>query len=266
MSLNTGQVETAFSFVELLQQTDRERDELDEYFNDYPVGKEVEAAWAQTQKVLLVANATWVPRLIDSEMLVAVEAYLRDTPLIVRRNAFAGTVTFASPGVLTGLRDKVNTQRAASEQESRGQHSTVGPSVYAEILREGLVDWTVRTASPDGYEVRSCSECGKWFEPQLKLRSRFCSSECRKKFNNRRNSTDESVTQFVCGGCKQRRPLDEFAGLRFDDPQRAVTPLRMGKYTFIDEILCCLHCVRSSYPEWRRYIAPMESLSERATA
>jgi hypothetical protein len=264
-----GQVETAFSFLEVLQQTERERDELKEYMDDHPVPEQVLSGWADTAKVLLIANAIWVRRLIDSDMLATIESYLKAAPLHVRRNAYAGTVTLATPGLFNGLRDKVATERRNMEQNAGGQFSTVGPETYREMIAEGIVDWAVRTGADDGYEIRRCPQCDKWFEPQMKARGRFCSDKCRKTFNNRRNSADESLTTFVCQGCEETRTMDEFAGLRFEDEEgKTATPLRMGYYGYMggDDGICCVHCVRNKYPEWRRYIAPMESLSERASA
>lgn len=267
MSQTLAPVETAFSFLEVLKQTDYQRDELDDYMNDYPVPEACLQAWADTEKALRIANATWVGRLIDSDMLATIEGYLKETPLQVRRNAFAGTVTLATPGVLNGLRDEAASQQRKSEEDSEGRFSTVSREVYMAMLREGVVDWTVRTAADEGYEVRRCPQCAKWFEPQVKARGRFCSDKCRKTFNNRRNSGNDAVATFVCHGCEENRTMDEFAGLRFEDNEgKTVTPLRTGSYGYGGENLCCVHCVRTKYTEWRRYIAPMESLSERASA
>jgi hypothetical protein len=267
MSASPAYVETAFSFLELLAQTDLERDELDMYISDNPTPGQAAEMWDETEKVILIANATWVGRLIDADMLATIEGYLREAPLLVRRNAFAGTVTLATPGVLNGLKDRALKEQRDRERETDGEFSTVSTKTFAAMLREGIVDWTVRTAADGDYEVRSCTQCGKWFEPQLKSRSRFCSPKCRKDFNNLRNSAHDDVTMFKCGGCGENRPMDEFAGLRFEDSKgKTATPLRMGRYTRGGKRLCCVECVRTRYPEWRRYIAPMESLSERVTA
>jgi hypothetical protein len=263
----SAEVETAFSFLEVLQQTEREREELDYFMEDHPVAEGVLQGWADTEKALRIANATWARRLIDSDMLAIIEGYLKATPLQVRRNAFAGTATLATPGLLSGLRDKVASERRNMEQNAGGQFSTVAPQTYLEMLAEGLVDWALRTAADESYEVRGCTQCGKWFEPALKSRSRFCSDKCRKTFNNIRSSTDSDISNFVCAGCGTSRPMEEFAGLRFEDTEgKTATPLRISRYMLGAEDLCCVPCVRSSHPEWRRYIAPMEKLSERASA
>jgi hypothetical protein len=260
MSFPSAQVETAFSFVELLNQTDRQRDELEVCLEGDTVDELVVDSWDDTERAVRIANATWVGRLIDSEMATTIESYLAATPLHVRRNAFAGTVTLATPGVSDGLRDKALKEQRASERY------TVSPETYRAMLSEGVVEWSIRTASEDGYEVRQCAQCGNWFEPQLKDRSRFCSPKCRKTFNNVRNSGHDDLTNFTCGGCGERRGMDEFAGLEFEgaDNTKTATPLRISRYRLAN--LCCVDCVRTRYPEWRRYIAPMESLIERASA
>lgn len=264
MSSSTAPVEAAFTFLDLLRQTDLEREELAEGFEDNPFPEPWASLWADTEKALVVANATWVARLIDSDILATIEGYLKKTPLHLQRNAFAGTVTLSTPGILDGLRDRVSAAKSKSEVSTEGQYSTVGPELYHAMLVEGVLDWTVRTAADEGYEVRCCAECGKWFEPQLKARSRFCSPSCRKFFNNLRNS-DHSIATFECNGCEETRSMEDFSGLQFWAlSDRAITPLRMCRYRQSAR-KCCLHCVRSSHQEWRRYIAPMESLSERAT-
>jgi predicted RNA-binding Zn-ribbon protein involved in translation (DUF1610 family) len=264
MSTSAAHVETAFSFLELLAQAGYEREELDEVLSDYPIAPKVAKLWDETERVLSIANATWVGRIVDSDLLAVIERHLEETPLTVRRNAFAGTVTLATPGVLGGLKDKVAKEQRESEEATQGRYSSVQPDTWRAMMREGLVDWTVRTAADQDYEVRRCTSCGKWFEPQLKSRSRFCSPKCRKEFNNLRNSGREDVTSFLCAGCGETRSMDDFAGLRFaSDEDKTATNLRMGRYTRGGDDMCCVECVRTKYPEWRRYIAPMESLSER---
>ena len=266
MGLADAKVETAFTFIEVLKQADYDRVELDDYADGGSESDLWRKAWADTAKAYLIANATWVRRLIDSQMLAAMEATLRETPLQVRRNAFSGEVTIVTPGVVDGLRDKVAAERKSSAEESNGQYAAVQVDTFTAMLREAVIDWTLRTEADESYELRGCPQCSKWFEPQLKARSRFCSDKCRKGFNNLRNSGSDAAN-FVCHGCNEARTMDDFAGLRFEEgADKTVTPLRMGMYYGLSDNLCCVHCVRSNYPEWRRYIAPMESLSERVSA
>jgi hypothetical protein len=266
MSLAEAKVETAFSFLEVMGQTEFERAGAREQAHHRQISETASKVWADTDRARLIANATWVTRLIDSELLAVIEGYIRETPLQLRRNGFSGEVTLVTPGLLNGLRDTVAAQRRASEERSEEHHATVDREVYLAMLREGVVDWTLRTKADDGYELRCCTQCSKWFEPQLKSRSRFCSTWCRKMFNNVRNCGNDLVTTFVCPGCEETRSMDDFAGLRFEDQkEQTATPLRMGSYQYVSDKRCCIHCVRTKYPEWRRYIAPMESLSERAS-
>jgi hypothetical protein len=262
----SAEVETAYSFVDLLTQTEDEREELDMYIGDPPVPEVAASMWDLTEKVILIANATWVARLIDSEMLATIERYLNETSLVVRRNAFAGTVTLATPGVLGGLRDKVLKEQRENLTRSEGRFSTVTSKTYEEMVREGLVHWTVRTAADEGYEVRQCPQCAKWFEPLLKARSRFCSPKCRKGFNNLSTSSHEA-NNFECAECDDCCSMQEFSGLRFEsDAQKGATPLRITHYSHRSKEQCCVECVRTKYKEWRRYIAPMETLGERASS
>lgn len=265
MSTAQGETETAFSLAEVLNQTMEEREEMGDYMEaPYPEG--LVANWSLSDKVLRIGNATWVPRLIDSDMLAAIEGFLKETPLYVRRNAYARSVTLVTPGVLNGLKDKVQVQIAENESRTDGQYPTVGVDTYGEMVREGVVDWTIRTAADEDYELRGCAQCGKWFEPTLKARSRFCSTKCRKEFNNLRNGAGADYATFTCAGCEESRPMEEFAGLSFTVKDSPVTPLRIAKYALAGKDMCCVHCVRAKYKEWRRYIAPMETLSERVSS
>lgn len=268
MSTTTAEVETAYSFLEVLRQAEAERDELDEgcYMEDHPVSEPIQRAWDTASRTLLLANAIWVRRLVSAELNTTIQGYINETPLHLQRNPFSGAATLVTPGVSNGLRERVTESERNSEEQSEGRFSTVGPIVFLEMLREGVLDWSLRTATEEGYEVRCCAQCGRWFEPSLKGRSRFCSDKCRKTFNNLRNS-DSDRASFECKGCAQSRPMEEFAGLRFEDNERkTATPLRMGSYGYGNpDNLCCVSCVRDKYPEWRRYIAPMETLSERAS-
>lgn len=81
--------------------------------------------------------------------------------------------------------------------ETNGEYFTVSTELFVSMLREGLVEWTLR-ANGDGYEIRRCAYCGTWFTPQSKARSRFCKYSCRKAFNNLRVTGDRDVTTFPC--------------------------------------------------------------------
>jgi hypothetical protein len=176
-------------------------------------------------------------------------------------------VTLVTPGVLNGLKERVQAQRVASQQGSEGRLRAVDSTTYYEMLREGLVDWAIRTAADEDYELRGCAQCGKWFEPTLRARSRFCSVRCRKSFNNFRNGSGAEYADFVCSGCGQTRSMEkEYAGLRFLAPTNPVTPLRIARYSLGVGDMCCVDCVRTTHKQWRRYIAPMESFSERVSS
>jgi hypothetical protein len=256
-------VETAVSFAQLLNQTRDERELIDEYFHDEPVDPNAVAAWHRTERILQIANGTWVRSLIDSDLAGVIEQQLTKSALRVHRNPYAGSVAIVTPGVLERLADRIETDRHAREADSDGQYSAVTPATFDAMIAEGIIDWVIRTGADADYEVRACALCGKWFEPQLKARSRFCSPKCRKNFNNLRGS-DAHAARFTCGSCATERSMDEFAGLRFvESAKDTASPLRITRYLFDDETLCCVACVRCNFPEWRRYLAPMESLNER---
>lgn len=262
-------LETAFSFLEVLQQADRERAEL-QIYRSAAGGEFVDPAAAahyeMTEKTFEVAHGTWVPRRIDATLSAFIETRLAETPLYARRNAFSGDPMLVTCGVTEGLRDQVQELRRQRGAETEGEFYTITSQLYVAMLREGLVEWMLHAAD-QGYELRRCAQCGHWFTPQLKARSRFCNPHCRKTFNNLRASAKRDVTTFICKVCDEERPMDDFSGLRvphdgFNDDSR----LMMCAYaTGLDAIpLCCIHCVRDRFPEWRRYIAPMETLAERA--
>lgn len=99
--------------------------------------------------------------------------------------------------------------------------------------------------------------CGKWYEPQLSNRSRFCSTDCRKRFNNQKHSKREEQRSFVCAWRGETHPIDHFSGLVHTDGDQPVTPLRIGALRSYSDKLWCLECVEKEQPLWARYIAPL---------
>lgn len=211
MSQVLAPVETAFSFLDVLKQTDAERDEIDVHFSGEALNGVAQEVWDATARIRRMAHAVWVSRLVDLALLNVLEATFKDTQLVVRRNAFAGTVSLVTLGAMNDRRSKVMGQWRESEERSDGQFATVSSQVFAEMAREGIVEWSMRTSMDEGYEVRRCPQCAKWFEPSLKSRSHFCSDKCPKTFNNRR--TNDELNTFECAGVSVIPPMDDFAGL-----------------------------------------------------
>lgn len=264
MSLILGQqVETAFSFVDVLSEGVDIENEIDITLSG-EFNSKAEQALDRMRSIERIANGTWARRLINSELAEVIQSYLKGAQLVLRRNPFSGETALVTPGVLNELRNRVAATKRQSIDSSDGAFDAITQALYEEVVREGIVEWALRSEGDD-YEVRRCAYCGKWFEPQLKGRSRFCSVKCRKGFNNLRSS-DGDASSFGCALCLAKKPMDEFSGLTSEDPEgKTATPLRMGRYSPRANNLCCVSCVRESHPEWRRYLAPMESLAERAS-
>lgn len=67
--------------------------------------------------------------------------------------------------------------------------------------------------------------------------------------------------------CERTRSMEECGGLEDPEFAKTNTKLQISKYepVLANVTFCCIDCVREHFPEWRRYIAPMETLAERAT-
>ena len=256
MGLFNAQVETAFTVTEAAQLSRELRDDL--------IAQEVDsqAHWDIVVFWDLLSNAVWVPRLMDTQrqrrlekLTVGTDLHLYRNPLMTREDS-VGVVT---PGVTNDLRQRV--ANYMSEQlEQTGYDALADLKLWDEVEGEAAIDFAFRSVRPN-FEIRVCAECGTRYEPQLSNRGRFCRTECRKRFNNARNSQQHEG--FMCKICEDEKSMDLFSGLEWRDVDSGVSPLRMGSYRSLSSERCCIDCVAREHKEWARYIAPLVDAKER---
>ena len=256
-------VSTAFSLTEVLQHGRALRADLVE-------AEENDAElWSIVNLLQNVANSVWVPRLMTVADQRQLDALCNETHLTVHRNALAPreeSVSLITPGLANDLRVRVAAEISASIERSGDlYHGLSDRALWAEVLREAAVDWAFR-AVRSGFEIRGCAQCGRWYEPQLANRSRFCTTDCRKKFNNLRAAKQKAYQTFHCGGCGRDLSMNAFSGLHREHKDDTVTPLRIQRYIPLIKGMRCLECVQDKNPEWNRYIAPLLEARERTAA
>lgn len=264
MGVFAATVETAFNVTEVMQHAHGLEDDLCEAEHTG------ETLWAIVHFWELLGNAAWVPRLMDIQRQRRLEALIAATPLSIYRNPLVPreeSISAVTPGVVNALRERVAKSLADSYDRSSGQYRALGDEkLWAELEGEAAVDFTFRSVLSN-FELRGCAMCGKWYEPQLSNRGRFCGPECRKRFNNLRNSKKEEQRTFKCASHSETSGMELFSGLVQSRSAADATPLRIGRYYPLSEDLLCLDCVERAHPEWARYIAPLvESRNERGRA
>ena len=213
-----------------------------------------------------LAYGLWVPRLMTTKTLDAINAMLEERPVVLRCNPFVRSLeqfcVGATAGMSNGVRDRVAYDYGSLYHRS-GEPMAV--ELFKELCLEATIDWVVNSTRAN-YEVRKCAWCGVWFEPKIGGRSRFCDSRCRQEFNNARIGKDTAM--FHCYKCSEDRPIDQFSGLGlsdnpFDEHDTRSSPLfftsRKRKEGVYGGDTTCVSCIRQYYPEWGRYIAPITS-------
>jgi hypothetical protein len=253
------QIATAFTLTEVLQ------------FGRLLHGDLVEAEhngddlWNVVHLLADVGHSVWVPRLLTVSDQRRLDSLFHEAHLVLHRNPLATreeSVSLITPGVANDLRSRVAS--AIYEGSDSGQYQSFSDlGLWEEVLREAAVDWSFR-AIRTNFEVRGCAMCGRWFEPQLANRSRFCGTSCRKQFNNIRTSGRDHVKAFTCESCDRQLSMDLFSGLQNSHEDDAVTPLRIGRYMASLNNLRCVACVQAKNPEWARYISPIVDAKERS--
>jgi hypothetical protein len=226
-----------------------------------------ETLWNIVHLLADVGNSVWVPRLLTVSDQKRLDMLFHEAHLVLHRNPLAPreeSVSLITPGVGNELRSRV--ALAIDESNERGQYRGFSNAeLWEEVLREAAVDWSFR-AIRTNFEVRGCAMCGRWFEPQLANRSRFCSTACRKQFNNIRTSGRDHVKSFTCESCERNLGMDLFSGLHNEREDDSVTPLRIGRYLASLNNLRCVDCVQTHNPEWARYISPIVDAKERSAS
>lgn len=252
-------VETAFSVIEVIQFARALGGELSDDGIESPDHWEIVLFWE------LLSNAVWVPRLMDAPRQRRLENLISTTHLQLHRNPLMPreeAVSAVTPGATNDLRQRVS--NCISERaESTGRDALADLKIWAELEREAAIDFAFRSVRPN-FELRACAECGTRFEPQLSNRGRFCRTECRKRFNNARNSAQSEG--FTCAICEIGKGMDLFSGLAWTAENDAVSPLRMEAYHSKRQSRCCTDCVVREHREWARYIAPLVDAKERQAA
>lgn len=261
MGTFTASVETAFKVTEVMQYARV----LDGDMTDSE--SESEALWEIVHFWALLGNTVWVPRLMDIQRQQRLEQLVAATPLKLYRNQLLPreeSVSAVTPGVTNGLRDRVRDSIYKVVANSNGQYSSVtDKGLWKELEGEAAVDFTFRSVRPN-FELRGCAFCGRWYEPLLSNRGRFCGIDCRKRFNNLKHSKKDDQRTFQCAWDGQTHSMELFSGLVHQAEDDLVTPLRIGRYSSYSDNLWCIDCVERERPEWTRYIAPLiEAREER---
>jgi hypothetical protein len=260
----TAPVETAFNVTDAMQYARALSGDL------FDAEVEPGPLWDIATFWELLGNAVWVPRLMSIQRQHRLEKLIAATPLSVYRDPLAPraeSVSAITPGVTNGLRERVAAAVNEAVLDSNGQYSSISDiALWNEIEREAAVDFAFRSVRAN-FEIRGCASCGKWYEPQLSNRSRFCSTDCRKRFNNQKHSKRDDQRSFVCAWRGETVPIDHFSGLVHEDGDQPVTPLRIGHFKSYSDKMWCLDCVEKDQPLWSRYIAPLvEAREERERA
>ncbi len=257
------EIRPAFSFVEALNHAEDEREvfsreRVNAVIGRAPLNSETKNAHRIASLLSTIAHAMWVPKVMSGAKFDALQVELESRPLTLVRDLFARDpeqlYSARTAAARSDVRDRVMNNWCFAGDDAR----LTDMALFVEVCREGIVDWAVNSTRPN-YEVRRCPWCGRWFEPQLSGRSRFCSGpRCRQEFNNARQSAQESVRSFDCDVCTGRVPLEEYAGLhRTEDPweieSRIDTPLYIGRVREAEAV--CVRCVRAHYPEWAKYVS-----------
>ncbi len=206
-----------------------------------------------------LGNAAWVPRLLDIPRQKRLDSLIAQAPLSLHRSMHSPreeSITAVTPGVLNSLRERINDKMAEVDERNSPYIGLSDAKLWQELEQEGAVDYLFKSVRSN-FELRGCAQCGRWYEPQLANRGRFCSGECRKRFNNVRNSVKEEVKNFTCNCCNDTRSMDQFSGLLFEASTDEISPLRIGPFRYHSESQWCLECVESQHKEWARYIAPL---------
>lgn len=257
-------VETAFNVTEVMQYARILEEDLDMAdVRDEVDLNEIVRFWET------LGNAVWIPRLMSTERQRRLESLFAATPLTLQRNplmAREDSISAVTPGVTTDLRQRVAAEIDRLALTSNGRYGAFGSQkLWSEVEREGAVDFALRSVRPN-FELRGCASCGKWYEPQLTNRGRFCSADCRKRFNNLKHSKKEDQKFFACAWDGKMHSMEEFSGLHSGPEEHPVSILRIGNYTPNRETMWCISCVEENEPLWVRYIAPLvEARGERAS-
>lgn len=259
--LSTILAETAFTLPEVAQLGDQLS------FTWPDDGSEREDASKEKLNVLCYAicHATWVRSWLNLEDFRKLDTIFKSAKFALERNSITDdedkAIIAVSPGVQSGLRERVATFLTFKDEPDF--YNRFPFELFYEMFVEGVLDWLIRSKRAN-YELRGCIWCGRWFEPTIARRGRFCGFQCRKRFNNARVSADTSVRTFKCYACDDARPLEEFSGLcLLTDAQCMITHVTEHMDDASMRYLCIRHVLETA-PRWKRYIEPFitESLKE----
>lgn len=106
------------------------------------------------------------------------------------------------------------------------------------------VDLAAASQTP-AFQLRRCFNDGVWFSPGLRSsRSKFCSTQCRMKFNYDMRSPRAG---FVCSTCELVRDIDAFSGL-------SRTPNGIEPTDAHSPAPICISCIANRHAEWGKYL------------
>jgi hypothetical protein len=213
-----------------------------------------------------VAHATWNSDFLSSRDREHLAAFYADyrvqiAPRVGSRPG-EGSLELVTPAVGLGLLTRRDADIATSRRSTDYHgYDGVSRSVYVEVAKEGIFDWTVR-AQASGFELRRCHKCAKWFTPVRANRARFCSDTCRSRFNAPLPKGSIDFSTFACAQCGLERERNEFSGLisRETYGESELDPgidLAMSSYPY-GKKPWCVPCVLDHRPQWRRYVTTVE--------
>ena len=254
-----GRIATAFTITEVLNEVRYLRQDLSEWDDEH-----TSSLWDVVKAAEELANGAWVRQLLNGpdvkslsdDTLKNVVLRLQIDPLAVPGEH----IYAATSGITTNLRGRVrDAETKANEKESSPQYvSFHNEALWNELLGEGVIDFLFR-GSQKGFELRQCPalDCGQWFEPRLAGRGRFCSQDCRVKFNNMRQNQGKNKGEFKCAECDRTLSCEVFSGLEtgHEGPSSLrLAPFKLNYYW--ERRPVCVACIAENHPEWKRYIEP----------
>lgn len=205
-----------------------------------------------------VVGSRFNDRLLQPSDGVYIDELLAKTKLMLARSAWKPEPLLVSEGWRKGLHPDIAGYRPTYDDYGYQTSKAIDDDTLEDIVAEALVWWVATDA-----EVRRCPNCGSWFQPKLRDRSRFDCADCRKAFGNRAASPDARVSSFTCKLCSRVANLQQFSGLSAyttGEPEDDEWTVSMTSYR--TSALLCVSCVQERFKDWARYLLPI--LGERS--
>lgn len=135
-------------------------------------------------------------------------------------------------------------ERPAASKDTAALHAILD-------LVEPLVQ-LLDLSTTQNFKLRRCLNDSRWFSPATRsARSKFCSTQCRNRFNYR-SKQDE---RFVCSMCERSLPVLHFSGIRTEESRkRGVSQSELHLCGIDDSDPLCIACARE-FPQFKTYLA-----------